>query len=280
MVQPDKRIAPLMFIIYNKKERYDFAVDILLCNFAKKFNTIFSKMADILEMITPASDDAVEDIIKQIRSFINKEFLKPGDRLPAERKLAEKFQVSRSTIRTAFKRLEFYKIIKTMPQSGSIITGIETHAFGSLINDILKIDNCDFSSLVETRAILEINAARFAALRRTEHDLEKIEKAMNAYVEKIHSHGSALEEDFQFHLTIAEASKNSVLKSMMQTITPDIMVNYSKFNVCKSNFDIPISEHRLLFEHIKNNDIEAAANIMSQHLTGVLTFAKNQQIII
>ena len=71
-----------------------------------------------------------------------------------------------------------------MPQSGSVITGIETHAFGSLINDILKIDNCDFFSLVEMRTILEINAARFAALRRTDHDLEKIEKAMNAYIEK------------------------------------------------------------------------------------------------
>lgn len=237
-------------------------------------------MTDILEFINPACDDAVEDIIKQIRSLINREYLKPGDRLPAERKLAEKFQVSRSTIRTAFKRLEFYKIIKTMPQSGSVITGIETHAFGSLINDILKIDNCDFFSLVEMRTILEINAARFAALRRTDHDLKKIEKAMNAYIEKVRSHGSALEEDFQFHLTIAEASKNSVLKSMMQTITPDIMINYNKFQVCQSNHDIPISEHRLLFEHIKNNDIESAANIMSQHLTGVLTFAKSQHIII
>lgn len=35
------------------------------------------------------------------------------------------------------------------------------------------------------------------------------------------------------------------------TITPDIMVNYAKFNVCKTNFEIPISEHRLLFEYIK-----------------------------
>ena len=129
MAQPGNWIAPLLFINYNKKERYDFAIEILLCNFAKNFNTIFRKMTDILEMITPASDDAVEEIIKQIRSLINKDFLKPGDRLPAERKLAEKFQVSRSTIRTAFKRLEFYKIIKTMPQSVSIITGIETHAF-------------------------------------------------------------------------------------------------------------------------------------------------------
>lgn len=69
MAQPGNWIAPLLFINYNKKERYDFAIEILLCNFAKNFNTIFRKMTDILEMITPASDDAVEDIIKQIRSL-------------------------------------------------------------------------------------------------------------------------------------------------------------------------------------------------------------------
>lgn len=67
---------------------------------------------------------------------------------------------------------------------------------------------------------------------------------------------------------------------MMMTITPDIMVNYAKFNVCKTNFEIPISEHRLLFEYIKNNNAEAASNIMSQHLTGVLNFAKTQQIVL
>ena len=62
------------------------------------------------------------------------------------------------------------------------------------------------------------------------------------------------------------------------TIRPDIMVIYSNFIVCKTNFDILISEHRLLFEYIKNNNAEAASNIMSQQLTGVLNFAKTQQI--
>ena len=101
---------------------------------------------------------------------------------------------------------------------------------------------------------------------------------MNNYNKKIKECGSALEEDLYFHRTIAEGSKNTVLKSMMMTITPDIMANYAKFNVCKTNFEIPISEHRLLFEYIKNNNAEAASNIMSQHLTGVLNFAKTQQI--
>ena len=237
-------------------------------------------MTDILKLLEPAGENATDDIIRQIRSLLDSGDLQPGDKLPAERKLAEKFQVARSQVREAFKKLEFYNIIKTMPQSGSVISALESTALNSLISDILKMDNCDFHSLVEARSIIEINAAKLCAIRRTEEDLKMIESAMNNYNKKIKECGSALEEDLYFHRTIAEGSKNTVLKSMMMTITPDIMVNYAKFNVCKTNFEIPISEHRLLFEYIKNNNAEAASNIMSQHLTGVLNFAKTQQIVL
>ena len=237
-------------------------------------------MTDILKLLEPAGENATDDIIRQIRSLLDSGDLQPGDKLPAERKLAEKFQVARSQVREAFKKLEFYNIIKTMPQSGSVISAIESTALNSLISDILKMDNCDFHSLVEARSIIEINAAKLCAIRRTEEDLKMIESAMNNYNKKIKECGSALEEDLYFHRTIAEGSKNTALKSMMMTITPDIMVNYAKFNVCKTNFEIPISEHRLLFEYIKNNNAEAASNIMSQHLTGVLNFAKTQQIVL
>ena len=230
-------------------------------------------MTDILKLLEPAGENATDDIIRQIRFLLDSGDLQPGDKLPAERKLAEKFQVARSQVREAFKKLEFYNIIKTMPQSGSVISAIESTALNSLISDILKMDNCDFHSLVEARSIIEINAAKLCAIRRTEEDLK-----MNNYNKKIKECGSALEEDLYFHRTIAEGSKNTVLKSMMMTITPDIMVNYAKFNVSQTNFEIPISEHRLLFEYIKNNNAEAASNIMSQHLTGVLNFAKTQQI--
>lgn len=237
-------------------------------------------MNDILKHLEPVGENAVEDIIKQIRSLLNIGKLKPGDRLPAERKLAEKFNVGRTHVRDAFKKLEFYKIIKTMPQSGSVVAGIEMTALDGLISDILKMDNCDFHSLVEMRSILEINAARLCAIRRTKEDLEMIELALNRYNDKIKKCGSALEEDLSFHRAIAEGSKNMVLKSMMMTITPDIMVNYSKFNVCRANFDITISEHNLLFEYIKNQNVDGATNIMSQHLTGVMNFAKTQQEIL
>lgn len=232
---------------------------------------------DIIDSFNEIGEGSpVENIIKQIRMLLNSGRLKPGDRLPAERKLADKFGVGRAHVREALKKLEFYNILKTMPQSGSVVASIEMSALDGLISDILRMDDYDFYSLVEMRNIMEISAAGLCAIRRTEADLEEIEKALNNYVSKVEATGSAVEEDLYFHRTIAQGSKNMVLKSMMMTITPDIMTNYAKFNVCKTNIDIPISEHRLLFEYIKKHDAMGAKNIMSQHLTGVLSFAKTQ----
>ena len=97
-------------------------------------------MTDILKLLEPAGENATDDIIRQIRFLLDSGDLQPGDKLPAERKLAEKFQVARSQVREAFKKLEFYNIIKTMPQSGSVISAIESTALNSLISDILKMD--------------------------------------------------------------------------------------------------------------------------------------------
>ena len=95
-------------------------------------------MSEILEYLKPVVDNPVEDIIKQIRYFVNTGILRPGDKLPAERKMAEKFQVGRSTVRTAIKRLEFYQVIKTLPQSGSLITGIEHRLLEVLLTGYWK----------------------------------------------------------------------------------------------------------------------------------------------
>ena len=113
-------------------------------------------------------ESPVDKIIKQIRGQITSGQLKPGDRLPPERKLAEKLGVGRSNVRDAIKKLEFYGILKTLPQSGTIVAGMGIAALEGLISDVLRMEDSDFASLVETRVLLETNSARFAALRRTD----------------------------------------------------------------------------------------------------------------
>jgi len=221
----------------------------------------------------------VDVVIKQIKYLLSTGQIKPGDRLPSERKLAEKFGVGRTHVRDAIKKLEFYGILKTMPQSGSIVAGLEISALEGLITDVLKLDNYDFYSLVETRMILESNAVQLCAMRRTEKDLREIEESLNRYCEKAEADESALEEDLIFHRKIAEGSGNQVIKSLMLTITPDILTNYTRYNVCKTNPSKSVEEHRQLFDCIKRKDAETAVKIMEEHLSGVMEFAKTQKVI-
>ncbi len=120
-------------------------------------------------------------IINQIKNLIETGQLKPGEKLPAERKLSEKLSVSRSAVRDAIKKLEFYGIVRTHPQSGTIVAGLGISALQGLISEILNMDSKDFKSLVETRIILERNSAAMAAERRTEENILKIRNALDKY---------------------------------------------------------------------------------------------------
>jgi len=216
-----------------------------------------------------------DKIIRQIRSLITSGQLKAGDKLPPERKLAEKFGIGRSVVRDAIRKLEFYGIVKTQPQSGTVIAGMGIVALEGLITDVLNIEETDFNSLVETRVLLEVNAAGKAAERRTADDIIVLEKALDAYITKVSEGDSAVEEDLLFHIKIAEASGNKVLKSLMLIITPDIVKNFTRLNVCKDDrVERTVQEHQKILEHIINQDVKKAEEAMRLHLTDILEFSK------
>jgi GntR family transcriptional repressor for pyruvate dehydrogenase complex len=228
----------------------------------------------LLNQIQEVTLEAPADlIIGYIKRLLDSEDLKPGDRLPAERKLAEQFGVGRAYVREAIQKLELYGIVKTLPQSGTYISGLEISALEGLISEVMKLDDYDFFSLVETRLILEINAARLCAMRRTDADLEKLEAALHCYLKKADEGPSAVEEDLMLHRTIADGSHNKVIKSLMLIITPDIMRNYHAYRVCQTIENVAVKEHILLVEAIKRQDADAAADIMRRHLKGIMSYA-------
>lgn len=222
-----------------------------------------------IQVVSPA-----DKIIRQIKDLITSGQLNPGDKLPPERKLSERLGVGRMHVRDAIKKLEFYGILRTHPQSGTVVAGLGITALEGLISDVLDLDNADFSSLVETRVILELNITELAAERRTADDIIAIEKALDAYTKKVKEGKPAIEEDLMFHLKIAEASKNSVLKSLMLIITPDIVNNYVNLKVCDNgSFDKTIKEHEIILQHIVNQKPKKAREAMNLHLHDVLEFS-------
>ncbi|WP_199117435.1 FadR/GntR family transcriptional regulator [Pedobacter sp. ASV28] len=242
-------------------------------------------MKSLIDTITAIQlESPVDKIIGQLKQLIISGQLKPGDRLPAERVLSERFGLGRSYIREAILKLEFYGLLKTNPQSGTYVAGLSINVIDNIISDIIKFNKDDFNALIEARYHLELNAVKLAAERRTEEDLASIRSAMHDYEHKI-SHGKdAVEEDMLFHIKIAKATKNSVIESMILILVPDLIKNIVENKVCGDNrAKTAIKEHRQILAAIETQDVLKAEEAMASHLDEIWQISKAgfaaQQII-
>ena len=230
-----------------------------------------------LEILTRnVSNEIQNEIILQLRDLMNNKNLEPGDKLPSERTLSEKFGVSRSSVREAIQKLEFYGILVSKPQSGTFVAEIGQVAMNGMVNDILRLDEPDFKSLVETRILLELKTVRLAARRRTSDDLELMKNALDAYREKVENGEDAVQEDLLFHLAIAKASGNSTMNTFMLIITPEILTNFEKYHVCDKNMAFRgIQEHQDIFDAIMEQNPQLAKEKMKVHFKNLYQFCYN-----
>ncbi|MFB9057938.1 FadR/GntR family transcriptional regulator [Mariniflexile ostreae] len=222
------------------------------------------------------NQDVQSIIIGKIRDLINFKNLEPNDKLPSERMLSDKFMVSRSVVRGAIQKLEFYGLLKSIPQSGTFVANIGATAMNGMIDDILRLEDPEFKSLVETRILLELKTVKLASLRRSKEDLEDIKKALDAYEEKALSGKDSVQEDLLFHLAIAKACGNSTMNAFMLAITPQIIIDFGKYHVCDKNQSvIAIKEHQAIYEAIKIQDPTMARQKMKDHFNLLYQYCYN-----
>ena len=230
-----------------------------------------------IEVLTKSDNSSIQkNIISKIKDLINLKNLEPGDKLPSERMLSEKFEVSRSNVREAIQRLEFYGLLKSIPQSGTFVANIGVIALNGMIKDILRLDDPDFKSLVETRILLELKTASLAATRRTDDDLVIMHEALTAYKVKVENGEAAIQEDLLFHLAIAQASGNSTMNNFMLIITPEIITNFQKHHVCDTGLTKRgITDHQAIFDAIKERNPKLAKQKMKEHFKELYNYCYN-----
>lgn len=230
-----------------------------------------------LEVFTKNDNKEIQNfIISEIRDHINSKNLEPGEKLPSERMLSEKLEVSRSNVREAIQKLEFYGLLNSRPQSGTFVANIGIVALNGMVDDILSLKDPDFKSLVETRILLEIKTVKLAALRRTDQDLERIRKAMDDYETKVVNGEDSVQEDLLFHLAIAKAAGNSTMETFMLQITPEIITNFEKHHVCDENQKfIAIDDHKAIYKSIENKDPQLAKQKIKDHFKVLYQYCYN-----
>ncbi|MEO0473209.1 MAG: FadR/GntR family transcriptional regulator [Bacteroidota bacterium] len=230
-----------------------------------------------LEILAHKENHAIQkEIISRIQDLINFKNLEPGDRLPPERTMAEKFGVSRRNLSKAIQKLEFYGLLESKPQSGTFIANIGRLAMNGILDNIRQMEEPDFKSLIETRIGLEIVIVQYAAQRRSESDLKKIKAALNAFSVKQLEGSDYLEEDILFHLEIAKASHNSALTTLIHLIIPEIIQVYDQARVCEGDEAISeVKKHEDVYRAIEAGDPQLAKEKMEIHFTRLQEYLRN-----
>ena len=169
--------------------------------------------------------------------------------------------------------MESYGIVKTYPQSGTVVSEFSKDQLDTMITDALKISKYDFSSLVYVRVLLEIEVCKLCASNRTEEDLENIEKTLIELEEKFDTE-LRVEKDFAFHQAVAQGGHNPVISSLLLIITPDILKYYQKYKVCAVPQKTVHAEHREMLQKIKDKDKDGMKELVLRHLSNLIDFAK------
>ena len=209
-----------------------------------------------------------DKIIEKIKDIIINGKLKPGDKLPPERELSEKFRVGRTTIREALKALSYAKII-TRTREGTIINNT-INFFIDRLNQRLILKQIDLADLMEMRKLLEVETVALTSRRATMEDIGMIEEILKEMNKKANQNVHAfISADIRFHEAIAEAAQNRVLYEIF--ITVRLLLREAQEEVIKYPGIIgrSLKYHQQIFEAIKKQNVSKAKRAMFDHLDDV-----------
>jgi len=211
-----------------------------------------------------------ESVIEQIMNLIKNNKLKPGDKLPPERELAEKLSISRGTLMEAFRVLESRGLIKSKPGGGRYIREIRKNGHNNTENIILSLEKSSILELLEAREMFEVKIAKIAAQRATPEDIELIEEALNKInEEEVLKHGKEMESDTEFHLAIASASHNFVFVNIIKLHLDLLKETRGKTWKITGRREKQYQEHQAILQAIKEHNTKKAEEAMLEHLRNV-----------
>jgi GntR family transcriptional repressor for pyruvate dehydrogenase complex len=220
--------------------------------------------------------EKVGDVVaKELENNILQGFWVPGDRLPAERELASEMAVSRPSLRQALQRLEKQGLVETKQGGGTYVKDFLSPTLTDPLLEMLQTHPETAMEFVEFRAIIEGNAAYFAALRSTDADREMLKNCFDA-MELSHQDDDPYEEaeiDADFHLIIAEASHNVVLlhvmRAMVNVLRKGVFYNRMQLYTRRGSRDLLLKQHRAIYEAIMAGDADEARKAAKAHLNYV-----------
>lgn len=211
---------------------------------------------------TTLTESAFEHLI----SYVVHGTWKAGDRIPPERELCQQLGIARTSLREALKAMELIGMLDSRVGDGTFVCPRSEFLSRPLLWAFTGTDHAELQDIMEARMILERDLAGLAATRASQAEVEAIGAAVEVMREAEERGESILELDMAFHLAIAAAAHNEVLRNavqllrnlMRQWIYLKLLIPEVPGRVCE--------QHQVIYEAIRQGDPEGASKAMQFHL--------------
>lgn len=211
-----------------------------------------------------------EVIVEQIRLLMRQGQLRPGDRLPSERDLGERFGVSRVTVREALRMLESAGLveIRVGARGGAFVTAPSSNRVGEGLADLLTLSMLNAADVTEVRMILEVGIVPLVCQRATQDDLEDLEKICERSEAALRAGDYSMDISLEFHTRVAQATHNLALEMLVESFRGPLLMSLQEArDVAPEMGILGTTEHERFIEAVRQRDTDAASRIMREHLT-------------
>lgn len=211
-----------------------------------------------------------ELIAQQIKSAILSGVMKPGERLPSERELGERFEASRNSVREALKILEVTGLLVIKRGSGVFVADASLLADGEPLSALLKMSKVSIYELTQARIILEPPIARLACDNITDADFPKLEENIRETSDAVKTGSEASAANMRFHVLVAEATHNPAIALTMNTLFE--VVSEASIQIVRNapmafaGSGKAVKYHKKILKAFRDKDSQKAYSLMLEHI--------------
>jgi GntR family transcriptional repressor for pyruvate dehydrogenase complex len=211
-------------------------------------------------------------IADQLQEAILDGSLKAEDRLPTEDELAQRYQVSRPTIREALKRLAAKNLVRSKrgPAGGTFVTKPTADQLSDSLTTaatmMVSLKEVNLEEIHEARRELERTCCRLAAEHRTQSQLDALASELAVQAEADISAEAFCASDVRFHRVIAEATHNRMLSFLMYGVIEALQPVANMISYRVRARDVIVDQHQRLFTALEQRDAEAAVTVLDEQL--------------
>ncbi|QIE56688.1 transcriptional regulator NanR [Pikeienuella piscinae] len=214
-----------------------------------------------------------EQVLERLREMIASGELSPGDHMPSERALMERFGVGRPAVREALQALHTQGLITISHGERSRVNELSAETVlvqsDNVARLLLEAAPANLEHLKEARKMFELGVVRAVANMATQRDVENLRALHTAQVRHFSDHTAIrlfIEADMDFHKGIADILGNPVISAASNAMLRWLCEYHISLLHWSDKEDVTLAEHKQIIDRIESNDADGAAEAMQKHL--------------